>query len=411
MPSSLESEFLLDPGVVFLNHGSFGACPRSVFEAYQRWQAELEREPVDFIGRRGAGLLHDARARLASYLNASPDELVFFTNPTTAANMVARSLIPCSGQAAASGPHLLPGDEILTTDQEYPAMDRLWEYVSYKTGARLIHQPIPLPVRSEEEVVKALWAGISPRTKLIFLSHVTCSTGLIFPVDLICKRARSEAILTIVDGAHAPGHVPLDLQEVDADIYVGACHKWLCAPKGSAFLYARPEVQRWLEPLVISRGWGPEGVDGLSPLVAYQEMQGTRDLAAFLSVPEAIGFQERHAWHLVRERCHELARRTRARLNALTGLEPLCPDSSRWFGQMVTVRIPEVDVARLGHKLWEEYRIEVPVMRWQGQPIIRISYQAYNDEGDADALFSALERLLRDGELSRSQGRPGDLAD
>jgi len=173
MHDSLKSEFLLDPNVVFLNHGSFGACPKRVFDDYQRWQLELERQPVEFLGRRITTLLAEARAKLAEYVGAATDEVVYFPNPTTAINMVARSL------------NLKPGDEILTTEHEYGAMDRTWRFVCNKTGARYIHRPIRLPVTSHEEFVEAFWAGTTERTRAIFISHITSPTALIFPVQEI----------------------------------------------------------------------------------------------------------------------------------------------------------------------------------------------------------------------------------
>ena len=399
MLNSLKSEFLLDPDVIFLNHGSFGACPRPVFEAYQQWQRELERQPVDLFGRRSAALLAEARAKLAAYLNVEADNVVYFPNPTTAMNVAARSLaLPRPGQS----PLLAPGDEILTTDQEYPAMDRTWEFIAHITAARYVHQPIPLPLTSEADFVDALWAGVNERTRVIFLSHITCSTALIFPVQEVCRRAREAGIITIVDGAHAVSQIPLDLTAIGADIYAGACHKWLCAPKGAAFLYARPAAQAWLEPLVVSRGWGHQPPAGVSSLVAYHEGQGTRDLSAFLSVPAAIAFQAEHDWDSQRRRCHALASATRRRLNAFTGLDSLCPDSEQWFSQMVSIRIPggapgqegAPALVELRNRLYQDYHIEMPVMNWRGQGLIRVSLQAYNDESDVDTLIEALERWL-----------------
>lgn len=388
---TLRDQFLLNPDIIYLNHGSYGACPRPVFEVYQQWQVELERNPVAFIGRRSFALLAEARARLAAYLNVPADDLVYFPNPTTAFNMVARSLItPDHGRLAM----LQPGDEILTTEHEYPAMEQTWRFIEAKTGARYVHQPIPVPVSCPEEFVEAFWAGVTPRTRIVFLSHITCQTSLIFPVAEICRRAREAGLLSIVDGAHAPGQIPLDLSAVGADIYIGACHKWLCAPKGSAFLYARPEAQAWLEPLIISRGWGPTAPDGGSGFVTYNEAQGTRDISAFLAVPAAIEFQAAHDWERQRQRCHELASYTRARISALTGLAPLCPDAPQWYGQMVSIPLPEVDITRLSERLLRDYHIEVPLMRWNGLPLIRVSFQAYNDRSDADALIDALAELL-----------------
>ncbi len=385
---SIKDLFLLDPEIIFLNHGSFGACPQPVFQTYQAWQHELERQPVEFLGRRAANLMADARARLAAFLCASADDLIYFPNPTTAINMVARSL------------HLRPGDEILTTDHEYGAMDRTWRFTCKHTGAIYVQQPISLPVRSPESMVEDIWSGVNERTRVIFISHITSPTALIFPVEAICQRARQAGILSIVDGAHAPGQIHLDLTAIGADIYTGACHKWLMAPKGAAFLYARREVQPWLMPLVVS--WGYESEQpGDSQFIGYHEWQGTRDLAAFLSVPAAIEFQANHNWEKLRQDCHRLAIETRRRINNLTGLDAICPEddlpgaSYRWFRQMFSARLPsQVDLDRLKQRLYEDYRVEVPLVHWNGQNLIRVSLQAYNDAGDAHALVEALRCSL-----------------
>ena len=377
----LKSRFLLDPDVIFLNHGSFGACPKPVFEAYQKWQRELERQPVEFLNRRAIGLLAEARARLAAYLGVATDEVVYFPNPTTALNMVARSL------------DLSPGDEILTTDHEYGAMDRTWRFVCRKTGARYVQQPIPLPVTSHTDFVETFWAGVTERTRVVFISHITSPTALAFPVQEICRRARDAGLLSIVDGAHAPGQIPLNLATLGADVYAAACHKWLCAPKGSAFLYVRPEVQGMLEPLVVSWGWESERPSD-SQFVDHHEWQGTRDLAAFLSVPAAIEFQAQHDWEVVRQHCQTLVQETRWRLNTLTGLDSICPNDQGWFIQMVAIRLPDGDLERIQRRLYNEFRIEVPVLRWNEEPLLRISFQAYNSQADADALVEALAQLL-----------------
>src|SRR3990172_7117454 len=365
MHASLKSEFLLDPNVVFLNHGAFGACPKRVFDDYQRWQLELERQPVEFLGRRVTTLLAEARAKLAEVVGAATDEVVYFPNPTTAINMVARSL------------NLKPGDEILTTEHEYGAMDRTWRFVCNKTGARYIHRPIRLPVTSPEEFVEAFWAGTTERTRAIFISHITSPTALIFPVQEICRRAREAGLLSVVDGAHAPGQIPLNLAELGADLYTGACHKWLCGPKGSAFLYARREVQAWLEPLVVSWGWESETPGG-SQFVDHHEWQGTRDVAAFLATPAAIQFQAEHDWGAVRAECHGLASETRRRIGDLTGLAPISPDSRDWFSQMAAIRLPPVGVSSLKERLYNDYRVEAPVFKWNDQPFMRVSFQGYN---------------------------------
>lgn len=380
---SRKDQFLLDPDMVFLNHGSFGACPKPVFQVYQAWQHEMERQPVEFLSRRSTGLMATARGRLAEYLGAQAGEIVFFPNPTTAINMVGRSL------------KLGPGDEILTTDHEYGAMNRTWRFISRQTGARYVARHIPLPVRSREEVVETFWSGVNEHTRVIFVSHITSSTALILPVEEICRQAREAGILTVVDGAHAPGQIPLNLPALGADLYTGACHKWMMAPKGAAFLYARPEVQEMLDPLVVSWGYESEYPSG-SQFIDYHEWQGTRDLAAFLSVPAAIEFQERNHWDEVRAACHELGSQTRERLNTITGEASICPDSPEWFGQMFAARLPEGITAKsLVNRLYEEHQIEVATTVWNEENFLRISFQGYNSQEDADALIEALIPVLR----------------
>ena len=382
--NSLKSIFLLDPEVVYLNHGSFGACPRPVFTAYQDWQLRLERQPVQFFAEEVFDHLATARAALAGVLHCHADDVVFFPNPTTAANVVARSL------------DLQPGDEVLSTNHEYGAIIRTWQYLEERSGARFVMQSIPLPVTTRPAFVEAFWAGVTDRTRVIFIDHITSATALTLPVAEICRRAREQGILTIVDGAHAPGQIPVDINEIGADVYFGACHKWLCAPKGAAFLFARKEIQPMLEPLVVSWGYQPEpGFGTGNRFLDWHQWQGTRDLSAFLSVPAAIAFQADHDWDAVRARCHTLARETRARITALTGLPPICPDGEGWFAQFFSARLPEdVDERELKAKLLNVYRIEVPIFRWNDQPLIRVSFQGYNTPEDADALLAALKREL-----------------
>src|SRR5947207_11322178 len=217
--------FLLRPDAAFLNHGSFGACPKPVFETYQAWQREIEAQPVDFLARRINGLLAEARTRLGEFLGVSGDNLVFVPNVTHAINIVARSL------------DLQPGDEVLSTDHEYGASDRTWRFNCGLRGARFVRTPIPLPLPSDMEILEELWRGVTERTKVIFLSHITSPTAVVFPVAEVCKRARDAGILTVIDGAHAPGQVDLSLDALGADFYSGNCHKWLCSPKGAGFLY------------------------------------------------------------------------------------------------------------------------------------------------------------------------------
>lgn len=379
MPHSLRSAYLLSPEVVFLNHGSFGACPRPVFEAYQRWQLELERQPVEFLGRRFPDLMRSAREALAAFVGAAAEDLVYVPNATVAVNIVARSL------------RLQPGDEVLATDHEYGAMDRAWRFVCAKRGARYLTQPVPVPVDEPAALVEAFWRGVTPRTRVIFLSHITSPTALIFPVQAICQRAREAGILCVVDGAHTVGQIPLDLEALGADVYTSNCHKWLGAPKGSAFLYVRAACQPLIEPLIVSWGWQSEA-PGPSRFVDEQEWTGTRDIAAYLATPAAIAFQRDYAWDTVRAGCHGLAAETQRRVSALTGLPPL--SSPAWFAQMVSLPLPPCEGAALKARLYDEFRVEVPIVTWQDRHFVRVSLQAYNSPGDVDRLIQGLRALL-----------------
>jgi len=387
--TDLRDLFLLQPDIVFLNHGSFGACPKPVFETYQAWQLELERQPVEFLGRRFVDLMRAARQALAAYVGADADDLVYVPNATTGLNVVARSL------------PLQPGDEVLATNHEYGALDRTWRFVCQKRGARYVNQPLPLPLEAPDQVVDVIWGGVTPCTRVLFLSHITSPTALILPVAELIRRARETGILTVIDGAHAPGQIDLELDALGADFYAGNCHKWLCAPKGAGFLYARREMQPLLEPLVVSWGWEPEKTNllsldsGASRFVLEQEWQGTRDPAAYLSVPAAIQFQAEHDWPRVRAECHELLREARQRIEELTGLPPLCPDSPEWYGQMAAFPLPACDAAALQRRLYDEHRVEAPVIEWNGRQLVRVSVQGYNSVADLEALIGALAGVLQ----------------
>ncbi len=368
------ADFLIRDDIIFFNHGSFGACPRSVFERYQAWQLELERQPIEFLLRDRGGLMAAARSHIADYFNVCAEDIVFVTNATSGLNIALRSL------------PLQSGDEILTTDQEYGAVNRLLEFVAAKTGARIIEHQVRLPYETDEAFTEALFADASARTKAIVISHITSPTSLIFPVDGICRRARERGIMTIIDGAHAPGQLPVDLAAIGADMYSGNFHKWICAPKGSGFLHARPERQPMIEPLVISHGWH-EG----SGFVERNEWGGTRDIAPFLSVPAAIDYQHEHNWERVRAECHRLAAQAQAQLCDRYGLTPLSRDQ---FAQMVTAPLPDCDAAAVKEQLYEAYRIEAPVGKANDRCWIRISVQAYNTADDIAQLMTALETLI-----------------
>jgi len=378
--AALREQFLVRQDITFLNHGSYGACPRPVFEVYQSWQRQLESQPVEFISRRMHGLMGEARAALGNFLGTAADNLIFAPNVTWAINAVVRSL------------SLQPGDEVLATNLEYGAVDRTWRYYCGQHGARYINQPITLPVTTPEAFVEELWAGVTERTRIIAISHITSGTALILPVAEVCRRARAAGILTVIDGAHAPGQIDLDLDRLGADFYGGNCHKWLCAPKGAGFLFARPECQEMLAPFIIS--WGYEAdVPGPSLFLDHYERTGTHDPSAYLSVPAAIAFQREHDWPRVRTACHLLLREARERIAALTNLPQIAPDSPEWWVQMCTCPLPLTDASRLKEHLWNDYQIEIPVSSRNGQTFVRVSIQAYNRPEDIDRLLEALTAL------------------
>ena len=378
---NLHSLFQLDPDVVFLNHGSFGATPRPVMDVYQAWQRQLERQPVRFLVTELPDLLVEARTVLADYVGATVDDVAFIPNATFGVNLIARSLI------------LGPGDEVLTTDHEYGACDNVWSFLSQKQGFTYKKQPISLPVQPAEAIVEQFWQGVTEQTKVIFISHVSSATAVQFPIEQICARARRAGILTIVDGAHAVGQIPLDMAVIGADFYLSNAHKWLCSPKGSAFIYARREKQHLLEPLVVSWGWGDDKQFSYgSNLLDYVQWMGTSDPSAYLTVPAAIAFQKEHNWCEVRQQCHALLRQALAQIGDRMGLDSPYPDES-CYHQMAVAPLPPVsDLAAFKVQFYNTYRVEVPFTEWHGRQFVRISVQGYNTRADIAALLAALQK-------------------
>lgn len=374
--------FLLDGSVTFLNHGSYGACPADVLDAQQRWQREMERNPVEFLGRRSAALLHEARAALAGHLGARVDDLVFVPNATTGVNIAARALA------------LQPGDEVLATDHEYGACVAAWKLICHERGARYRAAEVPLPFEPEG-LADRLLAQAGPATRVLFVSHITSTTALKFPLAELCAKARARGLVTVVDGAHAPGQIDLDLDALGADFYTGNCHKWLCAPKGSGFLHVRAEHHARVHAPVLSWGYAAEfgghvGFDaytGRTLLERRLQWQGTRDLSAWLAVPAALDFQRRHDWPAVRTRCHALARDTLHRVCRRFGLPPTSGDDD--YAQMVVLPVPHADAGALRERLFTESRIEIPVTQHGGRTFVRLSVQGYNTADDIERLLAA----------------------
>jgi isopenicillin-N epimerase len=360
----LRAEFLLESDVIFLNHGSYGATPKPVFDEYQRWQRRLEAQPVRFFAQELTGALADARHALAAFLNVGGDDLVFIPNATFGANLVARSL------------ELEPGDEVLTCDHEYGACSNAWRFVLDRRGAGYVHQPLDLPVTDAESIADAIWAGVTPRTRVLYLSHITSPTALILPVAELCQRARAAGILTVIDGAHAPGQIDLNLRAIDADFYFGNCHKWLMSPKGAAFLYARPECQSLIQPLIVGWGWGPErNLDFGSTFLNATQFLGTNDLSAYLAVPAALAFRAAHDWPAQQARCHGLVQRFLTGMAHQTGLPPIYPLDSTSYAQMGAVLLPPVEPGALKDALYTDFRIEIPVTNWRDRHLLRLSAQ------------------------------------
>lgn len=372
--------FLLREDITFLNFGSFGACPKPVFEVYQNFQLELEREPVEFMADKAPVYLKNSRAALGNYLNCDADDLVCVTNPSYGVNIVAKSL------------KLNPGDEILATNLEYGACDRTWKYYCEKSGAKYVRQPIQFPLESKEDFIQQFTKGINSRTKLIFISHITSSTALRLPVEEICQIAKEKGIPTFIDGAHGPAQVDVDLRKLNCDYYVGACHKWMMAPKGSSFLYVKKEFQKELDPLVVS--WGYEAdFPSQSQFLDYHEMQGTRDLSAFCSIPATIEFMEKHNWKKVSEDCKKLVQQNALQFCEILGKKPIAPINDDFIAQIFSSEMDCKNPKELHDRLFCEFKIQIPVMPHGNKVFLRYSINAFNSQEDLDKLFDVLKKM------------------
>jgi isopenicillin-N epimerase len=390
----------LDPAIVFLNHGSFGACPSEVLHHQAALRTEQESEPVRFLGRELDGRLEAVRQTLAAFLHADPDDLAFVTNATSGVNAVLRSLA------------FSVGDELLTTDHAYAACRNTLDFVAERSGARVVVATVPFPVSSDDEVVEAVLDKVTPRTRLALVDHITSPTALILPLAQLVRRLAARGVEVLVDGAHAPGMVPLDLNALGAAYYSGNCHKWLCAPKGSAFLWVRRDRQTDIHPLTISHGATGTRA-GRTRFRLEFDWTGTSDPTAWLTVPKAIeyvGTLLPGGWPAVMARNRALAREARRLLCAAVGTPPACPDEM--VGSIASVRLPDNPVLDttwrrpdpLQTRLFDRWRIEVPIMRWPAPPrrLVRVSAQLYNRPDHYARLAEALAKEL--------VGEPGPVA-
>jgi isopenicillin-N epimerase len=378
------SAWRIRPDTTYLNHGSFGPAPLPVQAAQAELQRRLQCQPMDFLVRELDGLLDSARARLAQLVGAAADDVVFVDNATTGMNVVAAT-VPLSTD-----------DEVLANDHEYGAVLRIWRRACGDAGARLVVAPVPLELTEPSQVVEAIFARATARTRLIVVSHITSPTAIVFPVEAICAEARRRGIAVAIDGPHALATLDLDLAALGCDFYTASCHKWLCAPLGSGFLYVHPSWQPRVRPPVLSWGRTPSGGEGRW----HDEFGwvGTRDYSAWLAVPAAIDFFESVGWESFRHHGHELARRFRTQLAARTGLPPTMPDDRTWFGPLAAMPLPAGPSEPLQRALWERHSIEAPVIAWNDRRLVRISCHLYNTAADVDRLVAALT-----AELEREQ--------
>ena len=390
--SPLAQAWSLDRGVVYLNHGSFGAAPRAVLERQADLRAQIEREPERFFVRELERLLDGARSALGVFLGAHPDDLAFVSNATGGVNTVLRSL------------DLGPGDELLTTDHAYNACANALAYVAGRTGARVIKAQVPLPISGPEAVVEAVLARVTERTRLVLLDHVASQTGMVFPLDRLVPQIQQRGVDVLVDGAHAPGMLPLALDALGAAYYTGNCHKWLCAPKGAAFLHVRRDRQERIHPLVISHGRNSPRTDRTRFRLEF-DWVGTVDPTAWLSVPvalETVASLVPGGWPEVIARNHALALEARRILCAALDVPPLCPDEM--VGSLATMQLPDSDgrprsalgLDPLQDSLLERFGIEVPIFPWPRAParLLRVSAQLYNAPAQYQYLGQCLTMLL-----------------
>ena len=387
--SSLKKHFQLDPKFTYLNHGSFGACPYPVFNERKKWQKKLEFQPVSFIQDHAIESLEKSREALSSYIHCDKDDVVYFPNPTTAMNMVIRSL------------DLKAGDEVLSSNHEYGAVERTWKFVASQKGFSYKSIDIPIPF-DREDFLNRLKDGINSKTKIIFLSHITSPTAIIFPIDEVCKLAKELGIMTIIDGAHAPAQIDLNLNTLGADIYTGACHKWMCTPKGVSYLYVTKSFQKFIEPLVISWGW-QDKLFTESEFINWHQWQGTNDFSSYLTVPVALDFFEKNNWDIVRSKCKNLILKTKDTFDDSNTVCYPTTNNENYLGQMLSFMVNQnsslvqnikknpTKILYYQAQIFEKSNIHITIIFWNNKVFVRISIQAYNSSNDVDSMFEMLD--------------------
>ncbi len=387
---NLKNQFLLDNKVTFLNHGSFGACPKVIFNEYQSWQKKLENQPVKFLDQfRDFGPnMTNVREALSKKINCNVNNLVPVVNATTGLNAIIKSL------------HFKKGDEVIMSNHEYGALEKTWQFIKTKYKIKITIAKVSLPITSEEKFIKDFEKKFSSKTKILFLSHITSPTALLFPIKKLVKIAKQHKIITIIDGAHAPGHIDLNLKNLNADFYSGNCHKWMMSPKGAAFMWSSSKYKNHLDPLIVSHGWNKKnnstnqkGALGNSRFIDMFEYNGTKDPAAWLSVPASIKFiNDKKNTKLLMTQSKVLY--DFALKLSKTFRMPLLGDRKFLPPLMISVPIPKVKEIEFQRKLYQNYKIEIPIIPWENKSFARISYQLYNSFKDLKKLEYALKKLL-----------------
>jgi isopenicillin-N epimerase len=392
---ALRRYWSLDPDVLFLNHGSFGACPIPILELQDRLRSRMEREPVQFFMSDFVDLIGAAREALAAFIHVDPAGLAFVPNATTGVNAVVRSLEP----------ELMPGDELLVTDHAYNACRNALDFVAGRSGAEVIVAHVPFPVEGPEVVLQAVTDRISDRTRLALIDHITSPTGLILPLERILDTLHARDVDVVVDGAHAPGMLDLDVGRLGVAFYAGNCHKWMCAPKGAGFLWVRDDYRERIHPLTISHGANAP-LAGRSRFQLEFDWVGTDDYSAWFVLPELIAFMDGlvpGGWAEIRERNHTLAVEARGIVCDALEIDRPCPDEM--IGTLGAIPLPDgppdwepdpLQPMPFQHDLFERHRIEIPLMCWPAPPkrLLRLSAQLYNSPDQYHALARALKSLL-----------------
>lgn len=389
LAAELRPLWQLRPDITFLNHGSFGAVPSAVAAIADDWRRRIEAEPIEMLGRRWRSLIDAAIAPVAAFLGADAASLGFVTNATEGVNCVLRSQ------------RLSAGDEIVTTNHVYHAVRQAMKYTAKQSGASYREISVPLPVISPGQIAETVIAGLSPRTKLLVVDHVTSPTALVFPIESIAAACRERGVALLVDGAHAPGMLPLNLEALGragVSYYTGNLHKWCCAPKGTAILWARSDLRDEVHPAVVSHWYG----DGFG---AEFHWQGTRDHSGWLTAGAAIEFLGRFGWDNVRRHNHAMATWAHQLFVAKLGTEPISPIDGSLLGCMATMRLPaawqrltDEQFAARQQRLYTEHRVETPLVTWEKQRFVRVSAQIYNVPADYERLAEVLAVMT--GELA-----------